>query len=134
VERVIPAPVGPVWRLLVDLEAWPRWGPSVRRAELHGGATELGLGARGTVWTAVGVALPFRIVEFEPLQRWSWTVAGVRATGHHVAASGTGACRVRFTVPWWAPGYLPVCAVALSRIERLAHGGPDAGPVSEPGP
>jgi hypothetical protein len=46
-------------------------------------------------------------------------VAGIPATGHRVVPD-PGGCVVTFTVPWWAPFYLPVCAVALRRIERLA--------------
>ncbi len=118
VDRFIAAPPPQVWRLLVDVREWPLWGPSVRRAELHGGGHELSAGARGTVWTRAGVRLPFTVTEFEPGRRWSWTVAGVPATGHQVGAAAQG-CLARFDVPWWAMAYLPVCAAALARIDRL---------------
>ncbi len=68
-----------MWQRLVDLDAWPQWGLTVARAELTG-ADELSLGARGTVWTPIGVPLPFEITEFVPLRRWAWRVAGVAAT------------------------------------------------------
>ena len=119
VERRIAAEPELVWGLLTDLEKWPLWGPSVRRAELSDGGTRLAEGARGTVWTAVGVALPFQVTDFDPGRRWGWTVAGVSATGHEVTAT-PGGCLVRFTTPWWAAAYLPVCAAALTRIEKLA--------------
>lgn len=119
VGRRIAATPQSVWRLLVDVQAWPRWGPSVRRAVLHDGATRLDHGVRGTVWTAVGVPMPFTITEFEPVHRWAWSVSGVPATGHEVVPDGEG-CRVSFDVPRWASAYLPVCAVALRRIERIA--------------
>ncbi len=118
VDRFIPASPTAVWRVLVDVGEWPRWGPSVRRATLDDGTTELSAGARGTVWTAVGVPMPFIVNDFRPGQWWSWTVAGVPATGHEVTAV-EGGCRVRFEVPWWAGAYLPVCAVALARIEKM---------------
>lgn len=118
VERRISAAPEQVWRVLTDLDQWPLWGPSVRRAVLHGGATVLTPGSHGTVWTSVGVALPFRITEFDPGRRWDWTVAGVPSTGHQVTAE-PGGCRVRFEAPWWAAAYLPVCAAALARIEKL---------------
>ena len=118
VDRFIAAPPSAAWELLVDLAAWPRWGPSVRRAALLDGATELGLGTRGEVWPAVGVTLPFVITEFDPGRRWSWKVAGVPATGHQVTAA-PGGCRIRFEVPWWATAYLPVCSAALGRIDAL---------------
>ena len=125
VDRFIAAPPQQVWRLLVDVGEWPRWGPSVRRAELHGGAQELSAGARGTVWTRAGVRLPFTVTEFEPGRRWNWTVAGVPATGHQVSVAEQG-CLASFDVPWWAMAYLPVCAAALARIDRLV--GRPAGP------
>lgn len=119
VDRRIAAAPEAVWRLLTDLETWPLWGPSVRRAALRDGGTVLREGAQGTVWTAVGVALPFTVTEFIPGRRWDWTVAGVTATGHEVTSTTSG-CVVRFSTPWWAAAYLPVCAAALSRIEKLA--------------
>jgi uncharacterized protein YndB with AHSA1/START domain len=118
VERFIAAPPRAVWDLLVDVSAWPRWGPSVRRATLADQAPGLALRVRGDVWTAVGVRLPFVITEFDAGRRWTWKVAGVPATGHQVTAA-PGGCQVRFEVPWWAGAYLPVCSVALRRIERL---------------
>ena len=118
VDRHIGAPPAVVWRLLVDIREWPHWGPSVRRAALDGGGSQLHPGARGTVWTVAGVRLPFTVTEFDADHRWTWSVAGVPATGHQVTEAA-GGCRVRFEVPWWAMAYLPVCAAALSRIDRL---------------
>jgi hypothetical protein len=114
-----------VWDVLVDLDAWPKWGPSVQRAELSE-AGPMKLGSRGKVWTAVGVALPFTITEFEEDRCWAWDVAGIGATRHEVWPAGGGSC-VAFGVPWWAPVYLPVCAVALRRIARLAADGTAGG-------
>lgn len=119
VHRDIAAPAGAVWDLLIDVRAWPQWGPSVRRAVLDGDGTRLERGSRGTVWTVAGVRLPFAVCSFEPGRHWSWRVAGVRATGHTVTPRA-GGCRVVFEVPWWAPVYLTVCAVALERIEKMA--------------
>lgn len=118
VDRHIAAAPEAVWHVLIDIEQWPQWGPSVRRAELSDGGILLSAGAQGTVWTAVGVALPFRVTDFTAGRRWGWTVAGVPATGHEVVPA-PGGCLVRFTTPWWAAGYLPVCAAALARIEKL---------------
>lgn len=116
VHRDVAAPPDVVWGLLVDLAAWPVWGPTVRRAELD---AALGLGSRGRVWTPVGVPLPFVVTAFEPGRRWSWRVAGVPATTHAVSPDGRGT-RVSMGAPIWAPAYLPVLTTALRRIERLA--------------
>jgi uncharacterized protein YndB with AHSA1/START domain len=120
VDRHVEASPAAVWQQLTDLEAWPKWGPTVLRAELLDGA-ELGLGERGRVWTPVGVPLPFTITEYVPERRWAWQVAGVPATKHGVEPTVTGA-RVWMSAPLWAPAYLPVLAVALQRIDRMARG------------
>lgn len=121
VDRFIEAPPDAVWRLLTDLSAWPSWGPSVRGAELSDGGTTLSAHSRGVVWTVLGPRLPFAITSWQDGRRWDWTVAGVPATGHEVVPDGSG-CRVRFEAPWWAVGYLPVCALALQRLEKMAGG------------
>lgn len=119
-ERLILAPLPVVWRLLIDVRLWPVWGPSVRWAELATGDTMLGPGARGTVWTVGGVRMPFVVTDFVPERSWGWTVAGVNATGHQLMPAD-GGCRVRFEVPWWAVGYLPVCARGIDRLAELAQ-------------
>ena len=118
VSRHIDAPADAVWQVLVDTDAWPRWGPSVARAEIDGDG--LTLGATGRVHTPLGVALPFTVTEFEPGRRWAWTVAGVPATSHSVVPDG-GGCRASMGAPWWAPAYLPVLAIALQRIEKMVR-------------
>lgn len=118
VSRHIDASVEAVWKVLVDTDAWPQWGPTVAGADVDGRA--LTLGATGRVYTPLGVALPFTITDFEPGRRWAWSVAGVPATSHSVAPDGSG-CRASMAAPWWAPAYLPVLAIALQRIERMVR-------------
>ena len=117
--RQIEAPATVVWDLLIDLDRWPAWGPSVRSAALDAGTFEAG--ATGTVTPAVGPQLPFEITAFDPGERWGWRVAGVEATEHVVQPRGTARCRVGFGVPWPLAPYLAVCAVALRRLDRLAR-------------
>jgi uncharacterized protein YndB with AHSA1/START domain len=117
VSRRIQTPADAVWQLLVDLDDWPRWGPTVQRAELDGGV--LTFGTKGRVWTPVGLPLPFEITEFVPGRSWAWQVAGVPATRHGVDPEDDG-CRAWMSAPLWAPAYLPVLAIALQRIEAMA--------------
>jgi hypothetical protein len=117
-DRVVAAPPAAVWALLVDLDAWPRWGPTIRRARLDEPHTELGLRATGTVQTSLLVAVPFVVTEFDPGRHWAWKVAGVPATHHRVDPVGDGA-RVSIAVPWWSAPYLTVCSVAVRRIEKM---------------
>jgi len=126
VSRRIAAPPERLWELLVDVATWPDWGPSVAGIELA--TATIGPGSRGVVRTAVGASLPFEVTSFEATsfesgRSWAWSVAGVPATGHEVRAA-EGGCVVTFTVPWWAPAYLPVCALALRRLEGLAQSSP----------
>jgi uncharacterized protein YndB with AHSA1/START domain len=118
VARFMPAAPEAAWRVLTDLDAWPKWGPTVERAELDD-AAPLRLGSRGKVWVPLGLAAPFEVTEFEDGRAWAWKVAGVPATRHAVTPQ-QGGCVVTFGVPIWAPPYLAVCALALPRIEALA--------------
>ncbi len=118
VSREIEAPAEAVWELLVDLDRWPDWGPTVRAATLDGPA--LALHRQGRVQTAAGPWLPFRITDFEEGRAWSWAVAGIPATEHRVDPLGPHRCRAQFGAPWAAAPYLAVCAVALRRLDALA--------------
>lgn len=123
VDRYIAAPPSVVWNVLIDLDVWPQWGPTVSAAWLDPPHTRLDLNVTGIVRTAFGLAAPFVITEFEPGRHWAWQVAGVPATHHRVEPSGSYA-RASMAVPWWAVGYLSVCAIALRRIDDIATTGP----------
>lgn len=115
--RTMDATPTAAWALLTDLDRWPDWGPSLTGATLdEPGRFETG--ATGTVRTAVGIDLPFELTDVVDGRRWSWDVAGASATTHEVEPVD-GGVRVSFGVPVWAPPYLPVCAVALRRIDSL---------------
>ena len=118
VELAMSLPSDAVWDVLVDLTSWPKWGPTVAGAELDEPGP-LKLGARGKVWTPVGVPLPFEINEFLDGRVWAWRVAGVPATRHEVIST-RGGCVLSMGVPVWAPAYLSIMAIAVPRIERLA--------------
>jgi uncharacterized protein YndB with AHSA1/START domain len=121
VDRTIAAPPAVVWGLLVDLRAWPQWGPTIRGAALDRPHSELALHATGTVQTSLLVAVPFEVTEFDAGRQWGWRVAGVPATRHRVEPLGDGS-RATIAVPWWAAAYLAVCAIALRRIDDMAAG------------
>lgn len=119
VDRFISAPASVVWNLLVDLDAWPKWGPTVSAARLDHPYTRLDLDVTGTVRTSLGISAPFVVTEFEPGRHWAWKVAGIPATHHRVEPVGDNA-RVSMAAPWWAAAYLSVCAIALRRIDDLS--------------
>jgi len=123
VDKLIAAPSSAAWDVLVDLDAWPKWGPTVSGARLDPPHTALALHATGTVRTALGFAVPFVVTEFEPGRHWAWKVAGVPATHHRVESVG-GSARVTFAAPWWAAAYLTVCSIALHRIDAMLRNSP----------
>lgn len=118
VELVMSVAPESAWAVITDLAAWPEWGPTVSGAELDSDG-KLAMHSTGKVLTPIGVSLPFRITEFVDGRRWEWAVAGVQATSHEVLPHEVG-CTVSFGVPFWAPAYLPIMAIALPRIQRLA--------------
>lgn len=117
VSREIAVPSSDLWDLLVDVSAWLDWGPTVSGVESD--SPTIHQGSRGRVRTSLGPWLPFTVTEFEAGHRWSWSVGGLQATDHSVR-DVKGGCVVTFGVPWWAPAYLAVCALALRRLEKLA--------------
>lgn len=122
--RAVAAPTARIWDLLVDLDAWPNWGPTVTAARLDDGGRRLTAGARGAVRTPVGLWMPFEVTELSERageSLWSWSVAGVPSTTHRVREQGDG-CVVELGAPWWAAAYLPVLEVATRRLAALAEG------------
>lgn len=120
----VDAPGELAWQQLVDLDQWPRWGPTVKAARLDGHSRILSAGATGKVQPVVGPWLPFEVTSLRddgPTRSWSWRVAGVHATEHVVIDRGPSACRVEMSVPLLGVPYLSVVGVALTRIRRFAE-------------
>ncbi|MFB6118675.1 SRPBCC family protein [Halosegnis sp.] len=118
VHERVPVPRERIWHLLRDTEAWPEWGPSVRAVESPVRYVEPG--TEGGVQTVAGIWLSFSVDVCESY-RWTWTVAGLPATGHRAerGRSGTESIAV-IEVPLAAAGYVPVCRRGLRRLARLA--------------
>ena len=117
VGRSYNAPASVVWDMITDTLQWPQWGPTVRRVE--SADRFIRKGTRGRVLTAVGVWLPFVIVEYIHRSFWNWKVASVKATGHRIQQTKDGGSCLWFEVPIIAAPYSLVCRMALVRIENL---------------
>jgi hypothetical protein len=115
----IHAPASVAWALLTDTHAWPTWGPSVRAVDTP--ARFIAAGMRGRVQTAPGLWLSFEITDWEEGRAWAWHVGGLQATGHLVTPTTANSCDVTFEIPSWAPFYVPVCRLALRRLDALAR-------------
>ena len=122
VSRTLAAPPDEVWRLLVEVENWPRWGPTVSHVRLDhsGGRIHEGQHGRGGAADRRAPAVPRHGLRGgPPLVLARGGGAGDLA---RVEAVGAGT-RVTFGVPWWAPAYLAICELALRRLERLTLAG-----------
>ncbi len=120
VDREIAVPAEAAWELLVDVERWHEWGPSVRAAGLDGDRFETG--ATGWVETPLGLRVPFEITSVDEGRRWSWRVARIPATDHRVRPLGPAMCSVGFGVPTIAAPYAVVCRRALVTIDEILTG------------
>jgi hypothetical protein len=118
VSRHVDAPRERVWAIFRDTRRWPEWGPSVEAVDCDVRLVQRG--TTGRVRTPLGW-VPFEVTGCTDY-RWTWSVAGVPATGHRVEAVGPDACRAAFEVPPLAAPYAAVCRRALERIELLALG------------
>lgn len=118
VAATLDVPAAVAWNLLTDTHTWPQWGPSVRAVD----APQRFIAAcmRGRVQTTPGLWLPFEITDWEQGRAWAWRVGRIPATGHRVTPVTESSCRVAFTIPRWAPFYIPVCRLALHRLHTLA--------------
>lgn len=112
----VAAPAAVTWRVMVDVDRWGRWGPTVRGGELDGPFVD---GTRGRVQVLGGAWLPFELVDVVVGERWGWRVAGVPATTHLIDDLGPGRSRVSFGVPPLAAPYLAVCRVGARRLAEL---------------
>jgi uncharacterized protein YndB with AHSA1/START domain len=81
VSRTIAAPPEVVWGLLVEIDAWPRWEPTVGLAWLHDRATQIHDGSTGKVQPPLGprAAVHDHRVRARPVL----VVAGRRDPRHH---------------------------------------------------
>ncbi len=102
-ERIdIAAPSQRVWAVMIDVERWREWTPTITSVErLDGGAFGVGSRARirqpklpTAVWT-VSALEPGRFFE------WRSVAPGVTSVaGHRAEPSGGGATRVTLTLSW----------------------------------
>ena len=121
VSRLLLCSQEAAWQVITDTEQWPYWGPSVSRVRCA--QRYIQLGSTGSVRTVFGFWVPFSINRYQHLHFWSWRIGRFEATGHRLAITKDGFCRISFDMPWWAFPYVLICAIALRRISRLLEAG-----------
>ena len=89
-----------VWQVLIDVEHWPEWTPSVRRIEaVDAGA--LGVGSRVRIEQPKLAPAVWTITDWQPEAAFTWVSRrpGVVVTALHVIEGNSeGATRVTLTV------------------------------------
>lgn len=51
---------------------------------------------------------------------WTWNIGPVKATGHILTLKNVMSCELCFDMAWWAAIYIPVCWLALVKIDKIA--------------
>ena len=115
--RSMTAPPETVWDILTDSQLWPIWGPSVFAVDCQD--RHIRQGSKGRVQTLFSFWLPFTVSEFRDLDFWSWRIGSYNATGHTLIRTTNTSSTLCFDVPLWAAAYLPLCWLALLRIEKI---------------
>ncbi|SHO52566.1 SRPBCC family protein [Desulfopila aestuarii] len=119
VSRSVDASLDSVWLILTDTHLWALWGPSVTAVE--SGDRYIRAGTTGRVKTALFFWLSFVITTYVDNRSWRWAVGKLQATGHTVEQGADGTTVVSFDMPLWAFFYIPICWLALRRIDSLAR-------------
>jgi uncharacterized membrane protein len=104
IERAIEiaAPAEPVWNVMIDVQRWPEWTPTVTSVEqLDAGPLRVGSRVRirqprlpAAVWTVT-------TLDAGRYFEWQSVTPGVKSVaGHRVEATGSQTTRVTLTFDW----------------------------------
>lgn len=115
--RDIAAAPEAVWDILTDTQLWHVWGPSLLDVDCDD--RYITTGSSGRVKTLFFFWLPFTITIFRRMDFWTWNIGPVEATGHKLIRKSATSCALCFSMAWWAAVYIPVCWLALYKIDKI---------------
>jgi len=116
----VEAPPTAVWRVMADVERWPEWTPSIRRARWLDGAT-LTKGSRARLRIAGSpVESTWTVTSFKAERSFTWesrVMPGVVTVADHELTPADGGTRVVLRVTFTGP-LAPVVAPMLMPVSR----------------
>ncbi len=116
-----------VWRILADVETWPRWTESILTARRLD-AGELSVGSRTEVRQPRLPTTVWTVTELIPGRRFTWQASspGVTTTGSHELIDRTGSVTLGLGISQTGPlGWLfgrATARLARRYLELEAHG------------
>ena len=115
----IAATLEDVWAVMVDVERWPEWTPSVTDIRLLDG-DQLALGGRVRIKQPRLPPTVWEVIELEPRSRFAWrsTAPGMTTIGEH-QASPAGPGHVIVTLGIQRSG--PLAGLGDRILERLTR-------------
>jgi uncharacterized membrane protein len=115
----IAAPAERVWEVILDVESWPRWSPSmtsVRR--LDGG--RLRVGSRARIKQPRLPVLVWQVTDLDEGAAFTWVARspGLSITAIHEVSAAPGGSRLTLTVAWTGPLAALATMLASKRTRR----------------
>lgn len=147
IERTVDvaAPPETVWAVMTDVERWPEWTGSVRRAAILDGA-DFGPGCRVRLRQPGFAPAVWQVTGFDPPRSFTWESRslGTRAVGsHRVAANGRGSTvtlavelegwLIRVLAPWIASVSRRFVEMEALGLQRRCESAAAAARPSRPG-
>jgi carbon monoxide dehydrogenase subunit G len=98
----IAAPAAVIWGIMVDVEKWPEWTPSITSVQSVGSG-DFGMGSEAKVAVrsmGISVSSVWKVTQFEDGRSFTWesSARGVRSVAAHVIDAGAESCRVTLWV------------------------------------
>lgn len=97
----INAPAGSAWNVMIDVEHWADWTPSITRIKVLT-AGPFGAGSRARVHQPKLPPAFWKVTEWNPGRNFVWisTAPGVRVTANHAVESINTGCKVTLSIQY----------------------------------
>src|SRR5689334_22129953 len=115
---VINATAEQIWPVLIDVERWREWTPSIQRVQVLD--PPLALGSRAKIKQPRFPGVIWRVSAFDPHHSFTWTASSpgiISTAGHTIEELADTTCRVTLTLEQSGIGSL-IFGPMLTRVSR----------------